>query len=344
MKNSALNDNDIDAVTRALARVAPGGTGGSPSDAGARALLASITAEEPGTAAQLTGRPVRSGRPRRPAWARRPGRLALGLAASAVLAAGVVVGPSLLRSGPGVSPSYAVTKKADGTVYIEVRDFRDAEGLAGRLKELNVPAIVDFVPEGKRCREPRGVMVDDELSGQYGPSARYGLPENIPGERRGWRMRVNTRQFKPGETFVWTITPLLGGGRSTSTIVYKGPVAPCELVPDDTPTMKEQKGFPLATKKGGSLAGFRVDEKTVGEVLPEIRRRGLKPVFLIMEIAPGNPGGFGEGPTQSKPVGDDWVVWEAEDVRKGVVRLLVTDRRYDRNPVYGGPRDAVIKE
>ncbi|MGW7485236.1 hypothetical protein ACWGH8_42485 [Nonomuraea muscovyensis] len=87
-----------------------------------------------------------------------------------------------------------------------------------------------------------------------------------------------------------------------------------------------------------------MDERTVGEVLPEIRRRGLKVEYLIMAVAPGNPGGFGELRAQTEPVGDEWVVWVAEDARRGVVRLPVTDRRYDRNPVYGGPRDAVIKE
>ncbi|MGW5687446.1 hypothetical protein [Nonomuraea sp. NPDC003754] len=47
---------------------------------------------------------------------------------------------------------------------------------------------------------------------------------------------------------------------------------------------------------------------------------------------------------QDTPVGDDWIVWEAQENGKNAVRLLVTDRRYDRNPVYDGPRDAVIKE
>jgi hypothetical protein len=29
---------------------------------------------------------------------------------------------------------------------------------------------------------------------------------------------------------------------------------------------------------------------------------------------------------------------------KGVIRLLVTEKHYDKNPVYGGPRDAIITE
>ncbi|MET9248100.1 hypothetical protein [Nonomuraea sp. NPDC003709] len=314
------NTDDIDTITRSLARVEPGRPGGQASDAGARTLLASITATEPGPPA---ARP-------RPYRAR---RLFLGLAVAATLAAGIVVGQGLLRTG--VPPSYAVTKDSDGVAYVKLRDFRDAAGLTRQLQELNVPAIVDYVPPGKMCREPRGTHVEDI------PRGLYSVPENIPGEEgRGWQMRIDTKLFKPGQTFVWTI-----GETLTTTILMTGPVGPCVL--EDRPVQKEVKpDYRRATVKGRSLAGLRVDEKTVGEVLPELRKRGLKVTFLIMEIAPGNPGGFGEGPTRTTPVGDDWVVWEAEEsIREpGLIRLLVTDKRYDRNPVYGGPRDDVIKE
>ncbi|MEV0381090.1 hypothetical protein [Nonomuraea sp. NPDC050643] len=317
------NTDEIDATTRALARVAPGTPGGDPSDAEARALLAAITSEDPGTAAKTGTRAYR--------------RPALGLAATVVLGAGAVVGPSLLENGSGVPASWAVTA-ADGMVTIKVRDFRDAAGLETRLRDLDVPAIVDFVPWGQRCREPRGRHVDDI------PRGLYSLPENVPGEKRGWQMRINTKLFRPGQTFVWTISaPASGGSSSTSTYLMEGPVAPCEPVPRPTQKAVEQE-FRTATLKGRSLEGLRVDEKTVGEVLPELRKRGRKVVFMTMVIPPGNPGGFGEGRTRTEPVGDDWIVWEAEENAKGVIRLLVTDRRYDKNPVYGGPRDAVITE
>ncbi|MEU4536056.1 hypothetical protein AB0G15_14450 [Streptosporangium sp. NPDC023825] len=317
------NIDDIDTTIGALARVEPGRPGGHSSDAGARTLLASIIAEEPGPSVTR----ARGRRPRRPA---------LGLVGAGLLAAGLVVGPSLLQNG--ASPSYAVTKDSDGVVYVKVRDFRDAAGLARQLEELDVPAIVDHAPAGKWCREPRGTHVRDI------PTGLYSVPENIPGEdpARGWQMRIDTKLFRPGQTFVWTI-----GEESTSTILMDGPVAPCVLVLDDSHKGKEIKSdYRLATTKGRSLAGFRVDEKTVGEVLPELRRRGLKITYVVMDISPGNPGGYGVLRTQATPVGDDWIVWEAEESirRPGVIRLLVTDRRYDSNPVYGGPRDNVVKD
>jgi hypothetical protein len=320
------NIDEIDAM-KPLARVEPGKQGGSPSDAGARALLAAITAEEPGTLTKTRG------------YA--PRRLAMGLAAAVVLAAGAVGGPSLLENGSEVSrvsSSYAVTKAANGMVTIQVRDFRDAPGLEKRLKDLNVPAIVDYVPWGQRCREPRGKHVMDI------PRGLYSLPENVPGEKHGWQMRIDTKLFRPGQTFVWTISaPSNGESSSTSTYLMEGPVASCEPVPK--PTLKEVTAeFRTATVRGHSLEGFRVDEKTVGEVLPELKKRGRKVIFLIMSIPPGNPGGFGEERTQEEPVGDDWTVWEAEENAKGVIRLLVTEKHYDKNPVYGGPRDAIITE
>jgi hypothetical protein len=58
---------------------------------------------------------------------------------------------------------------------------------------------------------------------------------------------------------------------------------------------------------------------------------------------------YGGGSAGGKSVFDhqkDWVVWEAEEEKDnpGVVRLLVTDKRYDKNPVYNGPRDNVITD
>ncbi|MFC7648003.1 hypothetical protein ACFQX6_51680 [Streptosporangium lutulentum] len=80
------------------------------------------------------------------------------------------------------------------------------------------------------------------------------------------------------------------------------PVAPCVLVPDDTPTPKAVRpDARLATVKGRSLAGFRVDEKTVGEVVPEIKKRGLKVTYLIMAVAPGNPGASGNCAYRTPP-------------------------------------------
>ncbi|MFE0154513.1 hypothetical protein ACFWY5_45755 [Nonomuraea sp. NPDC059007] len=258
--------DEIETMTRALARVKPGEHGGDPSGAGARALLAEITAHPP--AERATAR----------RWLQRP-RFALGLAIAVTVAAAAVVVPSVLDdSGTYTSASWAVTKQADGVVWVKVTDFKDATGLSRQLKELGVPAIVDYVPEGDKCREPRAEYVEDV------PKGLYHAPQNIPGDDRGWQMRVDTKLFRPGETFVWTITPLSGGGSSTSTILMKDPVAPCELVPDDRgeKLVKEFAGSRSATGKGGLLEGYPVEGKPLEEVRKELDRRGLDSTFVVL--------------------------------------------------------------
>ncbi|MEU4540421.1 hypothetical protein AB0G15_36835 [Streptosporangium sp. NPDC023825] len=90
------NTDEIDAMTRALARVAPGQPGGHPSDAEAQTLLILITAEDPATAAPQT-RPVRPQGVRRLPWRAgavgRHGRLlpVLGMAVAAAAAVAVIV-------------------------------------------------------------------------------------------------------------------------------------------------------------------------------------------------------------------------------------------------------------
>ncbi|WP_432926806.1 hypothetical protein ACQPZZ_37050 [Microbispora sp. CA-135349] len=324
---------DVEAMIGPLARVEPGAPGGRPSGAGARALLASITAEPPGGGAAVPTR----------ARCRGPRRLVLGLTA-AVAAAGIVVGPGLPDNGTLTTPSYAVTKDSHGVVWVKVRDFRDVAGLTKQLRDLGVPAIVDYAPPGQKCREPRATYVEDIPQGLYDP------PTNIPGEKNSWQMRIDTRLFKPGQTFVWTLTAWPDGGSTTSTILMEDPVKPCVLVPDDQmrSAPPEIVAYRLATEKGRSLAGYRVDEKTVGEVVPEIEKRGLKVTYAVIEPNPRNLGGFAIDPhKQDIPVGKDWTVWEAEEsTRKpGLIRLLVTEEHLDWNPVYdGGSRDNVIKE
>lgn len=161
-------------------------------------------------------------------------------------------------------------------------------------------------------------------------------------------MRIDTRLFKPGQTFVWTLTALPGGGTSTSTILMKDPVAPCVLVPDDAKSeIIENPPYRIATLQGRALAGYRVDGKTVGEVVPEIERRGMTVTYLIIEPNSRNQGGYGVDPRrQDVPVGGDWTVWEAEEsTRKPkLIRLLVTREHLGWNPIYaGGSRDNVIK-
>jgi hypothetical protein len=72
---------------------------------------------------------------------------ALGFVAVAVAVGGVF----LTR---GAAPAYAVTKNANGTVTVQIDSLSDAAGLEQKLKEAGVPAVVEYLPEGKMCAHP----------------------------------------------------------------------------------------------------------------------------------------------------------------------------------------------
>jgi hypothetical protein len=97
------------------------------------------------------------------------------------------------------------------------------------------------------------------------------------------------------------------------------------------------QSFRPATAKGEMLDGFKADEKSVGEVLAEIHKRGLKAVFQV--VMP-NQDGNGYSLETSSEVGDDWIVWDVQSHTAGVVRLMVTKERLPKNPIYGGPKPA----
>ncbi|SEG99934.1 hypothetical protein SAMN05444920_114210 [Nonomuraea solani] len=259
-----------------------------------------------------------AGRNRRP---RR--RIMFAMAAGA--AAATVAAVATVTSLGGGDTAYAVTKDSDGIVHVTVRDFADAKGLNRQLTSLGVPALVDYVPAGQRCRDERGTAVRDV------PRGLYHAPANIPGDKEGhgWQMRIDTKLFKPGQTFVWTleVDPIYGW-TGTSTILMHGPVAPCVLVPDDTPHNVPAVS-PLRVTSSQAYEG-----KTVGRVRPEIEKRGLKVTYLVTEPRPAGDRRPREASRdipyvmypnkQNTPVGDDWFVWQVDEPRQGTFRLMVT--------------------
>ncbi|MFI6904784.1 hypothetical protein ACIBKY_26215 [Nonomuraea sp. NPDC050394] len=255
---------------------------------------------------------------------RRPRRrLALATAAGAAIATVAAVATVATPGGPDTA--YAVTKDADGIVHVTVRDFRDAPGLSRQLAGLGVPAIVDYVPAGQKCRDERGTPVTDI------PRGLYYAPTSIPGEPQAWRMQINTKLFKPGQTFVWTLAVApVDGYISTSTILTHNPVAPCVLVPDDRRHRVQSNSPAPAT----SLKGYPAEGKTVGEVRAEIVKRGLAVTYLVTEPHLATDDRFAElernfpydmyPNKQDTPVGDDWFVWRADEPEPGTIRLAVT--------------------
>ena len=97
----------------------------------------------------LVAAPPAGGGRRRALWRRPRVVVAGGLAAAA---AAVVAG--VLVFSTGTQAAYAVTKNADGTVTVEIDSLTDAAGLQAKLQEAGVNAVVEYLPEGKICRQP----------------------------------------------------------------------------------------------------------------------------------------------------------------------------------------------
>jgi hypothetical protein len=93
----------------------------------------------------------------------RPVRLALvGIAAAATV---TVV--ALVSTSSDVTPSaYAVDRRPDGSVTVEIHSLHDAAGLERRLRAAGVPAVVDYVAPGQKgCVAPGPGATDSESGG-----------------------------------------------------------------------------------------------------------------------------------------------------------------------------------
>jgi hypothetical protein len=149
-----------------------------------------------------------------------------GVAAGAAAAAAAL----FVVGGDPAAPAFAVERATDGSVTVEINSLRDADGLERKLRAAGIPAVVDYTPAGKVCREPRGRLATEParhtLGVQVGPdsSAKFTIP-------RG--------DVREGNTVV--IMSSLGERvTSLSTEIVQGPVAPCELV--DAPPLPEVQG------------------------------------------------------------------------------------------------------
>ncbi|MFI6451256.1 hypothetical protein ACIBF6_06845 [Streptosporangium amethystogenes] len=310
------NADEISELLRPLARVEPGQPDGHASGAGARALLTSITILEP-------ERARRYGLPRRG-----PRRLVPVLAAAVVLAAGIVVGPSLLENGGGAATSYAnsaVEIHREGDQY--VARIKDPFADYGRYTEafravgLNVdlrPVPVSPGAVGKTL----GMVITgkDSLDPDLDPSGpRFG----------GVALSVETapRGCHPGRSSHCVMVMRIPAGFAGGVNVRLGRQAkPGE----------EYANFDAALAPGEMFAGVRLrDGRSVDDMLAEARKRELAAVFSLIRTDE-ETGGLSFEPLPADRVGRGWIVWHAWQVKAGVIRLLVTPERLPENPFHNG--------
>ncbi|WP_329086318.1 MULTISPECIES: hypothetical protein [unclassified Streptosporangium] len=151
-------------------------------------------------------------------------RLALGGAVAVMAVVASLVAPTLIGSAV---PAYAVIKNPDGTITIEFRDRFYIKDFHKRLQEdlraFGVPTVVDLLPTGKMCKEPR---------------ARY-WPEKENRALTEWHSRPDVLSFtlhrdriKSGQTLVVTFAGSFDTEGGWDFKVAEGPVATCLPVND----------------------------------------------------------------------------------------------------------------
>ncbi len=199
------------------------------------AELRHIVAERPAPAAAAPDRSGFGRAPRSP----RP-RLLAGATATAAAAAVAVL---LASGGGGATPAYAVEREGDGSVTVEISSLRDADGLERKLRAAGIPAVVDYTPEGKTCKQPRGRVATGN-SGSSSGSASDAGPATFT---------FGPGFVKPGQTVV--ITTSLGEHVSSLGMeIIEGAVAPCQLV-DGPPIRTAPAG--AAAPAGGAQSGVK---------------------------------------------------------------------------------------
>ncbi|WP_431934055.1 hypothetical protein [Nonomuraea jabiensis] len=146
------------------------------------------------------------------------------LARHLVTAAGLAAAVAAAVAVPLMSdaPAFAVVKNPDGTVTVRINEFVRPKDLEKRLREEGVPAVIDYVPYGQTCRQPRGRNVPQ--------------PDRMPlrPAEDSRDFSIDPKDFGPDDTLVVQMHSANGDltkSNGGSVSVIRGPVAPCELVP-----------------------------------------------------------------------------------------------------------------
>jgi hypothetical protein len=198
------------------------------------------------------------GERRRRSWAvsRSPRRLALA-GAGAVLAAIAAVALVQLAGG-GATPAYAVNKNDDGTVTVEISSLSDAAGLENKLRDAGIPAVVQYLPPGKACKQPwpTAIPPSDDHSGVTADAGKAPIKGGV--EHTPDHTRFTISRNLPADTTLVIMTQVsesseLKVRNSIGITLAHGQVLPCEIV--DAPAGSPPFGPPpggarMHTEKG----------------------------------------------------------------------------------------------
>lgn len=182
--------------------------------------------------------------PHRPTWFGWKSRLVTVGGIAVALAVGLAVGLPIVGGG---TPAHAVTQNANGTVTVEINALRDAEGLEQELHEAGIPALVQYLPPGKTCKEdnlgqsnrgqrvpgkavgdPEPALVDNVVEMRHDGSIRFTVDKSRV--RDGETLVIRTQEFARGQRMTGRIGGAPEGATAVSVGFYQRQVQACEVV------------------------------------------------------------------------------------------------------------------
>ncbi|WP_285779225.1 hypothetical protein [Microtetraspora sp. NBRC 13810] len=150
-----------------------------------------------------------------------------------------LVAPTLIGSE---APAYAVTNNPDGTITIEFRDRFYTKDFNRRLEEdlraSGVPTVVDLLPAGKTCKEPRA---------RYRPQEETKNLTTWKSSSDALSFTLHADQIRAGQTLVMTFAGSVDTEGGWDFKVADGPVAAC--LPVDDPRVV-QSSIPESSASG----------------------------------------------------------------------------------------------
>jgi len=175
--------------------------------------------------------------------------------------AGVAAAATAVVAMTGIAggPAYAVTKSTDGAVNVRISAFTDPEGLEAELADAGVKSVVDYLPAGQTCKEPRGRQ--GSVSGPFSVS--------MGSEGTGVSFTIEKGKVPAGETLVLAVSKSADGDdkppMGLSLTVVKGAVSDCEPVsmPVPPPGDSGDDGGPgFHSETGGKDDGPSLNQET----------------------------------------------------------------------------------
>ncbi len=255
-----------------------------------------------------------------PGPGRRSRPLRLALAGAAALAVAVVV-LILASGGQGTPRAFAVEPLEGGGVAIKIYSLEDPTALEAALKRQGIPAQVDWLAAGMRCRERHLTRsrVNTAMGGRFGwlelagplpamtigvmSAAQYralqhayvrgdiskaSLREELP------NFNLDPDSFRPGQTVIISGSPEPHGGDPEGGYrarveVVEGPVPPCMPVPEAAGTIGA-----IAVPRDGE-AGAGRSAVAAGAAVPGPGQY-LFTRTMVVQLEGWEPEGPGTGP------------------------------------------------